>query len=344
MSAALKILLSMSCSGGLLILILLLGKRLLKDKISRQWQYYIWLAVIARLLVPFGPEASLMGKAYQAVDQAISQAAPLPPQQQSPQSGPGGNLAPAVGAEQHNETVNSPADDVTAAPPLQEIGVLTADHVWLIWLAAALGLLIRKITIYQGFARYIRAGWTPVSDIELLDRVSAAAEQAGVRQPAELCVNPLISSPLLMGFFHPCIVLPRADLSEKDFYYTVLHELIHYKRRDMFYKWLVQITVCLHWFNPLVHLMSREITKACEFSCDEAVLAKMGSGSAQDYGKTLLDAMAAVGKYKENLGAVTLSENKQLLKERLGAIMKFKKQSRSGKDRKSTRLNSSHIH
>ena len=329
MSAALKIFLSMSCSGGLLILILLLGKRLLKDKISRQWQYYIWLAVIARLLVPFGPEASLMGKAYQAVDQAISQAAPLPPQQQSPQSAPGGNLAPAVGAEQHNETVNSPADDVTAAPPLQEIGVLTADHVWLIWLAAALGLLIRKITIYQGFARYIRAGWTPVSDIELLDRVSAAAEQAGVRQPAELCVNPLISSPLLMGFFHPCIVLPRADLSEKDFYYTVLHELIHYKRRDMFYKWLVQITVCLHWFNPLVHLMSREITKACEFSCDEAVLAKMGSGNAQDYGKTLLDAMAAVGKYKENLGAVTLSENKELLKERLGAIMKFKKKSKA---------------
>ncbi len=55
------------------------------------------------------------------------------------------------------------------------------------------------------------------------------------------------------------------------------------------------------------------------------------SGSAQDYGKTLLDAMAAVGRYKENLGAVTLSENKRLLKERLGAIMKFKEQSRTGK-------------
>jgi hypothetical protein len=97
----------------------------------------------------------------------------------------------------------------------------------------------------------------------------------------------------------------------------------------MFYKWLVQITVCLHWFNPLVYLMSREVTKACEFSCDEAVVAKMGSDHAQDYGKTLLDAMAAVGRYKENLGAVTLSENKELLKERLGAIMKFKKKSKA---------------
>ena len=85
----------------------------------------------------------------------------------------------------------------------------------------------------------------------------------------------------------------------------------------MFYKWLVQITVCLHWFNPLVHLMSREITKDCEFSCDEAVLAKMGCDNAQDYGQTLLDAMAAVGKYKENPSAVTLSENKQLLKRKV---------------------------
>ena len=331
MNAVLKIFLSMSFSGSLLILALLFGKQFLKNKISRQWQYYIWLVVVLRLLLPFGTEVSLMGKAYQAVDQAISQTAPLPPQQQLTLNAPESNLAPAVGAEHHNETVSSPADDVTTAHPLQDIGVLLINHIWLVWLVAALGLLIRKITIYQGFMRYIRAGLTPVSDIERLDELSIVAEQSGIKKPIELCVNPLVSSPLLIGFFRPCIVLPSADIPEKDFRYIILHELTHYKRRDMFYKWLVQITVCLHWFNPLVYLMSREITKACEFSCDEAVLAKMGSGNAQDYGKTLLDAMAAVGRYKENLGAVTLSENKQLLKERLGAIMKFREQSRSVK-------------
>ena len=327
MNAALKIFLSMSFSGSLLILALLLGKRFLKDKISRQWQYYIWLIVLLRLLLPFGPEVSLMGKAYQAVDQAISQTVPLPPQQNAP----GDNLAPAVGAEQHNEPVNSPADDITTAHQFQDIGVLLINHIWLVWLVAALGLLIRKITIYQGFARYIKAGLTPVSDIQRLNELSIVAEQLGIKKPIELCVNPLVSSPLLIGFFHPCVVLPSADIPEKDFRYIVLHELTHYKRGDMFYKWLVQVTVCLHWFNPLVHLMSREITKACEFSCDEAVLAKMETGNAQDYGKTLLDAMAAVGRYKENLGAVTLSENKQLLKERLGAIMKFKEPSKAVK-------------
>jgi len=327
MNIVLKIFLSMSVSGSLLILTLLLGKRFLKDRISRQWQYYIWLAVVLRLLLPFGPEVSLMGMAYQTINQTISQSAPLPPQQQSPPNSPGGSLTPAVGAELRNETMNSPADDVITIRPFHDIGTLLINHVWLIWLAAALGLLIRKITIYQGFVWYIRAGLTPVSDMERLDELSVAAEQSGIKKPIESGVNPLVSSPLLIGFFHPCIVLPSVDIPEKDFRYIVLHELTHYKRRDMFYKWLVQITVCLHWFNPLVHLMSREITKACEFSCDEAVLAKMGSGSAQDYGKTLLDAMAAVGKYKENLGAVTLSENKQLLKERISAIMNYKKKS-----------------
>ena len=324
MNAVLKIFLSMSFSGGLLILALLLGKRFLKDKISRQWQYYIWFIVVLRLLLPFGPEVSLLGKTYQAVDQAITQAAPLPPPAVNT---PKDVLEPAAGLEQNHETVSPPAEDLTTAPPLQEIGVLLANHVWLIWLGAALGLLIRKVTIYQGFMRYIKAGLTPVSDLAVLDRLSITAERAGVQKLVELCVNPLISSPLLMGFFRPCIVLPSADISEMDFQYIVLHELTHYKRRDMFYKWLVQITVCLHWFNPLAYLMSREITRACEFSCDEAVLAKMGCGNAQDYGKTLLNAMSAVGKYKENLGAVTLSENKQLLKERISAIMNFKKKS-----------------
>lgn len=330
MNEILKIFLSMSFSGSLLILILLGGKRFLKDKISRQWQYYIWLVVILRLLLPFGPKVSLLGKTYQAVGQAVSRsAAPLPPQQQSPPDTPKDVVTPSIGTEPDNETENHPAENLTTAHSFQNIRVWLMNHILLFWLVAALSLLIRKITICQSFIRYIKAGLTPVSDIELSDQLSIVAEQSGIKKPVDLCVNPLVSSPLLTGFFHPCIVLPGMEISKKDFRYIVLHELTHYKRKDIFYKWLAQITVCLHWFNPLVHLMSREITRACEFSCDEAVLTRMGSGNAQDYGKTLLNAMAAIGRYHENSGAVTLSENKQLLKERISAIMKFNKKTKA---------------
>ncbi len=140
MNTILKIFLSMSCSGGLLILALLLGKGLLKNKISRQWQYYIWLVVILRLLLPFGPEASLLGKTYRAVDQAITQASPL---QRQPYTSD--DLISAVEMGQENENVNPSAEDLNAVRPLRDIGVLLTEHVWLIWLVAALVLLIRKI-------------------------------------------------------------------------------------------------------------------------------------------------------------------------------------------------------
>jgi len=324
MNTVLKLILSMSFSGGLLIVALLIGKRFLNDKISRQWQYYIWLVVVLRLLIPFGLEANGLGKAYQAMDRAITQAVSLP---QTPPHVPEGIQASASGVEQKN--TDRPAEAMTAERPFEERLSVLVNHIWLIWLLVALCMLIRKGTSYQGFIRYIRAGFTPVSDMERLDRLSLAAEHMGIKRPVELCINPLISSPLLIGFFRPCIVLPSADISETDLQYIFLHELIHYKRRDLLFKWLVQITVCLHWFNPLVHLMSREIASACEFSCDEAVLIKTGRGSAQAYGKTLLDAMAAVGKYREKLGAVNLSGNKRLLKERLGAIMSFKEKSKA---------------
>ena len=96
-----------------------------------------------RLLLPFGPEVNLLGKTYQAVDQAITHAAPLPPQQPAVNT-PEDVLAPAVGLEQNHEPASPPAEDLTTAPPLQEIGVLLTNHVWLIWLVIALGLLIRK--------------------------------------------------------------------------------------------------------------------------------------------------------------------------------------------------------
>lgn len=168
-----------------------------------------------------------------------------------------------------------------------------------------------------------------VADIDLLERFGKLVERNKIKIMVELHTNNLISSPLLIGFFRPCIVLPTADLSATEFEYTILHELTHYKRRDMFYKWLIQFTVCAHWFNPLVYLMSREVGRVCELSCDEAVIRELDTQGRRAYGDTLLNAMGPGGSYKDSLASVTLSEGKELLKERLDAIMSFKKKSKT---------------
>ena len=322
--------LAMSVSGSLLILALLGGKQLFKNICSRQWQYYIWLIVILRLLLPFGPEISLMRNFYQAFGQAMVQNVPAASQENQPLDVEGFAASSENSGQEIPEIkwADKASDDKQAQERLSDgkgkwestISVFLSGVGWF-WLIIALGILIRKITAYQSFLRYVMAGAEPVSDIALLDELAAVEKQMGMKRKMELCVNPLLSSPTLTGILRPCIVLPSGDISLKDFRYIVLHELVHCKRWDILYKWLVQTVVCLHWFNPLVHVMSREITNACEFSCDEAVVAKMGYEKARDYGKTLLDAMAAVGKYREASTVVTLSANKRLLRERLGAIM-----------------------
>lgn len=327
MNNVLKVFLSMSLSGSLLILILFSCKQIFKDKISRQWQYYIWLIVIMRLLLPFTPETNLMGTIFQTFDNTTYHTEKYPPAQQNQDILNDDKNTPTINNERSNQKYINKMELFTSNQAVQDIITLLVNNIWIIWLVIALILFIRKITIYQSFMRYIKAGQAPISDTELLDRLAILGSQIRIKRAIELCINPLISSPLLIGFFRPCIVLPRVDIAEKDFQYIVLHELTHYRRFDMLYKWLVQITVCLHWFNPLVYLMGKEINKACEFACDEAIVKKLDSSNVQDYGKTLLNSIATVGKYKESLASVTLSESKKLLKERLGAIMNFRKKS-----------------
>lgn len=322
MNEILKIVLSLSLSGALLVLVLLLCKPLFRDRISKRWQYYIWLVVIARLLLPFTPETSPVGTLFQQVDHVIEQT----------DTTPGQNIAPAPqpGADTAIKNDIAPKNGATdAAPTPQRLFTILIQNLWLVWLVVALILIIRKVTIYQGFVKYINAGRMEVSDTAILDRLALVGEKAGVKRPVELYTNSLISSPLLLGFFRPCIVLPSTDLTPIDLENTLLHELTHYKHRDMFYKWLVQLVICLHWFNPFVYLMGREVGRACELACDEAVIMALDPQGRRTYGDTLLNAMGAGGSYKDSLASVTLNESKELLKERLDAIMRFKKKSKA---------------
>ncbi|MDE6406605.1 MAG: hypothetical protein K2M20_13250 [Lachnospiraceae bacterium] len=342
MTQIFKMVLSMSLSGAALIFVLLAGTRLLKGRLGRQWQYYIWLIAVMRLFLPFGPEASVMGQAYQAAERMMAQMtqatqAARPTGQSTEQRFEVG-LGQSAGQRTEQDdgagsVQNSPQFAEQPKEPdaenFSETAAWAGKYLWVIWLAVAFGMLIRKISIYQSYIRYVTAGAEPVCDVALLDQLAVTAQEMGVGRTVELCVNPLVASPMLVGCFHPCIILPEADVSDKEFPWIVMHELIHYRRRDIFYKWLVQITVCLHWFNPFVYLMSREMGRACEFSCDEAVVSKVGYDHAADYGKTLLDAMAAGGTYREPSAAVTMSANKEFLKERLGAIMSCKKKTKA---------------
>ena len=142
--------------------------------------------------------------------------------------------------------------------------------------------------------------------------------------PAPFDWRGLVTSPTLWFGLRPAIVLPRGV--EADRLEDILsHELTHAKRHDLLYKWLAAAVTSLHWFNPLMAVVRRQISHACELACDEAVTRTMDGSARRHYGETLL-ALAARPPRGMGVLATTLCEEKEQLKERLVTMMKGRKQ------------------
>lgn len=101
---------------------------------------------------------------------------------------------------------------------------------------------------------------------------------------------------------------------------------MHHKRKDLLYKWLTLIVTSVHWFNPVMVFIRREIGSSCELSCDEAVIKGMSLGQRMAYGNTLLTLSANVSIPSGTL-ATTLCEEKRQLKMRLKSIKSDHKRS-----------------
>lgn len=344
MNEFMKMLLSLSVSGTLLLLFILGLRRLGKNLFSRRWQYYILIAAVLRFLLPFTPDTTIVGSLFARFDAAVAvrertaedlgkTTATLANSEDSRDEQSNPDKTTAADSKNGRNVLRNPDRSAAENGELQSNPASNPSNLYpglfCIWLAVTLILFARKGIAYQGFVRSIRSGNTEVSDLWFLNLLSDCRERLHIRDRVELSCNAQITSPMLIGFRHPCIVLPARKLAGKDLTYVLAHELIHYRQRDMLYKWLVQIVVCVHWFNPFVYLLEKEVNKSCELSCDETVLSVFGDGARRAYGDMLLSFVKADNSRKSVLVSITLTEGAQELKERLGAIMKYEKKSKT---------------
>lgn len=333
MNEILKTVCSLSLSGSLLMLALYAARPFYKKWLSKRWQYYIWLVVIARLLLPVAPENSLMGILFRGMEsvsvqtdksEAYGQAGIPALREQEAVTVREKPWSSRIVEEVRTDVIKGGMPSEGAPPALTVVW----RNLWVVWLGGLMVLLIWKITVYHHFVSGIRSRAREVTDISLQERYRRLLEAYRVKKEVKLCIDPSVSTPLLFGFRHPCIALPDEGLPEPDFTYTVLHELTHYKRYDMYYNWLIQVTICIHWWNPLVWRMGRQVSRACELSCDESVIRYLDPQGRRAYGETLLNAVKAGGGYRTPRTSMALNEGKELLKERLRAIKSFGKGTR----------------
>lgn len=384
MTEFIKTLLSLSLSGTLLMLLVLLPKPLYRERFSRRWQYYIWIVVALRFVLPFTTENTLTGYLFTRMEAAaLPEIGENVPAADAPAAiSEAEEDAPVLNRYPGSRSNHTDTETGSAGPAVAQASGTQADYptagtmpfpdsisrrlphpgtcLFGIWLTVTVILLTRKVTVYQHFLSFLKNGGTQVSDIDILNLLAECQERLGISGRAELYTNPMIASPVMVGFFRPCILLPAEEkpenktpctckafaqthpkrearrqgappdkeLSRENLYYIFTHELIHYKRKDMLCKWFVQLVLCVHWFNPFAYRLAREMNKACELACDEAVTAGLSDAGKRAYGNTLLAFLRTDNTHRNSVPYVTLTEGAKDMKERLGTIMKSGKKSK----------------
>lgn len=322
MTDLMKIVLLLSVSGTALAAALALLRRILKEKLPKAVFYYLWLLVLLRLIVPValpvpGLELAMESPKMEVtapptVENRPSDVVQTPVQVNPPAT----QTAPSVIITDGNGQTQA---EPPQTPWYEDAWTFLCEHFTPIWLTGAALHFLWFAVSYFRFCRSLKQDCAPLLEHEqaLLDNLRGEVRVAA-------CRSPLARTPMLLGLIRPRIVLPDAAITTRELECILRHELTHLGRRDLLYKWFTVAVTSVHWFNPLMPWLRKEISRACELSCDEGVIRVMDDEHKRLYGETLL-ALAAANALPRAVPATTLCEEKKQLKERLLGIKKYKK-------------------
>jgi len=316
---ALRTIITMSITGSVIAIILFILKPLVRNRLPKSVQYYLWFVVLVALVVPISrfivlPDSTSNVPAIsKAVDWYVVSNEDIFER-----------IRPYE-AENSDDFIGIPESNMAEVEALIPATWVPEAVDWF-RLSHYIGVIIYLAFIYcsyNAFTSKIKRRNTTAATEEN----AVLAELCGNRRIPLLYRNSLAATPMLIGVFHPAIILPDREYTNEQLRAVLLHELTHLRRKDVLVKWLTVLVSALHWFNPIVWLVRREIDRACELSCDEAVIRNLDTDGKQNYGETLLY-VAADSKTPHAVLSTTMCEEKKALKERLGAIMKSKKHTR----------------
>lgn len=299
--------LNMSVAGGYCIVFVMLIRLLLK-KAPRIYAYALWAVVLLRLLFPFFPESRLglvpLGEDAVSGNRAYSQELVNSTEvyygmQNQPESLDG---RPAAGIAQEPDLAESREEGPRIT--YQNVKLIRTSRLWVkvgggIWLAG----MILLFTYAAGAALALR-----------LKLRTARLLSDGIYE------SDRIKTPFLFGLLKPAIYLP-VGVEEAEALFILKHETVHLKRLDYLIKPLAFITAGIHWFNPLVWIAFRLMSRDMEMSCDESVIRQLGEGAKKAYSEALLN--LSVNRRPVMAGPLAFGEDEA--KARIKNVLSYRK-------------------
>ena len=284
---------TLTLGGSAAILVLSLVSHSTRSRYGARWRCLAWLLLGLRMAIPF----PLLPQGQSSPHTPIQLPAPSdtliftqqPPQlPTSPPQNHTNTPLPTLPQESNGSHSSAPAPETPAA---QHFTLSLAQILLLVWLAGVAVMLLRTLWLHLRFLRYLRRWVYPVQDDCAVPIFNELGDQLHLDRRPRLMYCTGLKTPMLAGLFRPALLLPDS-LSDDALRYSLLHELTHFRRKDIWLKSLALWVNILHWFNPFAWLMVRLVERDTELACDEDALRQLPRAEHAAYGQTILSVAA----------------------------------------------------
>lgn len=289
---------------SLAALVPLILRRLMKKRYPARMVCVVWAILALRLLVPVQltlPQApvQVMPRTNYVVqsDQTAFRQAGLPVVQ-NPTRWVTGTQAQTLSAA---DTGTVKTVDIT-------------DILLTLWLAGVISCILWQGIGYYRLIRSLKGTSQPVERADLHTILQEQCADLVIDREIPLRISSAADCPMLAGFIHPTLYLPDERISRTDAVFIFRHELTHYKHGDLWLKLLLLAARCLHWFNPLVHLIARFAQEDIEAACDDAVVRGHDGAYRRAYGETILRSAIAQAQKRKALVSCFGDDKKTLMR------------------------------
>ncbi len=300
--------------GSIMIVAVLLLRGLFKNRLPKFVFPALWSVVLLRLLVPFSlssplslnvPEFASGYPFANAVPQTAFVDDAIPAEQPEPESGTAALSEIGIASTDIQETiVQEQPGSVAYSIDYEYLMPDLFSRTDVILSVYAAGVLITAGILLAQKYRYANRLKNALL-IEHNETVNTLLREMDMGHIL-VFTSDEIASPLVCGLLAPKIYLPtRIDFENTALLRHILcHETMHIRRKDNWLKSVMLLTLCIHWFNPLVWILSRYLASDLEMACDETVLRQYDHGSEAEENKK---------SYAMSLLAMAVSGSRQTL-------------------------------
>lgn len=100
-----------------------------------------------------------------------------------------------------------------------------------------------------------------------------------------------LTVPMETGIWHSRILLPDQRYTQQQLYYIIRHEYFHILHHDTATKLIINLWMCIFWWNPVTYVLSRNMENTLELNCDLTVVNSLDHVKRAEYLSTILYVM-----------------------------------------------------